>query len=276
MSCSQYLKNRLKRLKQCSRCSWDWRKGKEEDTNSHNRNWRYVTGLHLRPTRIFSFLDNNAAKSWDCQADRKLNVAFIFPAFPFYSTTSFALRFLLSEPLLHWALFCPPPKLPLLSKCEFSQDWVKSCAFFSPFCNYTSLLPFPNLHVWETTGGGSLEVLLVYRCPTKNSKVVVRGRGAGSYELLSLSTRSRSSQGDIHHHLLRHSSLLQCSRSEHVVALLSHFNPSFVKHSLDFKSCRFQAVTLTRQMQFVALSRWLKPLKEKKGNSFPSQGLCHF
>lgn len=165
--CSQYAKNRLKRLKQCSRCSWDWRKGKEEDTNSHNRNWRYVTGLHLRPTRFFSFLDNNAAKSWDCQANRKLNVAFIFPAFPFYSPTSFALRFLLSEHLLHWAPFCPPPKLPLLSKCEFSQDWVKSCAFFSPFCNYTSLLPFPNLYVWDTTGGGSLEVLLVYRCPTK-------------------------------------------------------------------------------------------------------------
>lgn len=165
--CSQYLKNRLKKLKQCSKYSWDWRKGKEEDTNSHNRNWRYVTGLHLRPTRLFSFLDNNAAKSWDCQADRKLNVAFISPAFPFYSPASFALRFLLSEHLLHWALFCPPPKLPLLSKCGFSQDWVKSCAFFFPFCNYSSLLPFPNLRMWETTGGGSLKVLLVYRCPAK-------------------------------------------------------------------------------------------------------------
>lgn len=161
--CSQW----IKRLKQCSRYSWDWRKGKEEDTNSHNKNWRYVTGLHLRPTRLFSFLDKNAAKSWDCQADRKLNVAFISPAFPFYSPASFALRFLLSEHPLHWALFCPPPKLPLLSKCGFSQDWVKSCAFFFPFCNYTSLLPFPNLDMWETTGGGSLEVLLVYRCPAK-------------------------------------------------------------------------------------------------------------
>lgn len=165
--CSQCLKNRLKRLKQCSRYSWDWRKGKEEDTNSHNKNWRYVTGLHLRSTRLFSFLDNNAAKSWDCQADRKLNVAFISPAFPFYSPASLALRFLLSEHLLHWALFCPSPKLPLLSKCGFNQDWVKSCAFFFLFCDYTSLLPFPNLHVWETAGGGSLEVLLVYRCPAK-------------------------------------------------------------------------------------------------------------
>lgn len=60
---SRCLKNRLKRLKQCSRYSWDWRKGKEEDINSHNKNWRYVTGLHLRPARLFSFLDNNAAKS---------------------------------------------------------------------------------------------------------------------------------------------------------------------------------------------------------------------
>lgn len=156
----------LKRLQQCSRHSWNQRKWKEENTNSCNENWRCVTGLYLRPTRLFSFLDNNAAKSRDCQADRKLNVAFISPAFPFYSPSSFALRFLLSEHPLHWALFCPPPKLPLLSKCGFSQDWVKSCAFFFPFCNYTNLLPFPNLHVRDA-GGGSLKVLFVYRCPAK-------------------------------------------------------------------------------------------------------------
>lgn len=69
----------LRRLKQCSRHSWDQRKGKEEDTNSHNKNWRYVTGLHSRPTRLFSFLDNNAAKSWDCQAESWMWPSFLLP-----------------------------------------------------------------------------------------------------------------------------------------------------------------------------------------------------
>lgn len=66
-------------------------------------------------------------------------VVFISPSLPFLLPLRLlqSLANFLSAPdlfcghLLPWALFHLPANLPLFSEPEFSQDWVKSCAFFS-------------------------------------------------------------------------------------------------------------------------------------------------
>lgn len=70
--CLKKRKKRAKvRVKLRSKNSLGWREGKGETPTAVINNWRYVTGLHSKPTRIFSVLDN---KSQILRlSDRKLN-----------------------------------------------------------------------------------------------------------------------------------------------------------------------------------------------------------